>query len=137
VPRAATNRNYSTRTGRFLPTRIACSHWPHHCALLTHVSYCTQAEVGKIADTGQIVAVDPEARMIVLRIYEGKLMVIPIRPDRKLGVAFDIRCGAPFSSFAFSLAHECHRHSSLACSICPYPALIVAVVLCRAISYLP
>lgn len=76
-----------------------------------------QSEVARIASTGHMVAVDPEARMIVLRIYEGQLKVIPIREDNKLGEAFDIRCSIDVIDLKF--LHGCEAPTLAMISVDP------------------
>lgn len=50
----------------------------------------TSSRTSRIADTGQIGIIDPQCRVIALRIYDGLLKIIPISGGR-LQEAFDVR----------------------------------------------
>ena len=50
-----------------------------------------QASVGRLADSGQLGAVDPECRCAILRHYDGVLRVLPMRSEGKLAESFDVR----------------------------------------------
>lgn len=47
--------------------------------------------VGKPCETGMIAIVDPQARCIVLRLYEGLIKVIPLDKDNSELKAYNIR----------------------------------------------
>lgn len=46
---------------------------------------------GKPCETGMIAIVDPQARCIVLRLYEGLIKVIPLDKDNNELKAYNIR----------------------------------------------
>jgi len=59
--------------------------------LLTKAMGDVQDRIGKAVDSGQIVHIDPDRRMIGLHIYDGLFKVIPIDPKGALKEAFNIR----------------------------------------------
>ncbi|RXG55188.1 DNA damage-binding protein 1 [Armadillidium vulgare] len=48
-------------------------------------------KIGKPCETGMLAVVDPQARCIVLRLYEGLIKVIPLQPDNTELQAYNIR----------------------------------------------
>ncbi len=47
--------------------------------------------IGKKAETGTLAAIDPQARMIGLRIYDAHFKVIPLEQDQSELRAYNIR----------------------------------------------
>ena len=58
---------------------------------LTRCSSSPQDRVGRPSETGIIGIVDPECRMIGLRLYDGLFKVIPLDRDNRELKAFNIR----------------------------------------------
>jgi len=62
-----------------------------------HVEFVTLAHgnvgdrIGKPCETGIIGIIDPEARVIGLRLYEGLLKIIPLEKDNSELRAYNIR----------------------------------------------
>ena len=62
--------------------------------LYIHFSICTVIWLylsGKPCETGMLAVVDPEARCIVLRLYEGLIKVVPLYPESVELTAYNIR----------------------------------------------
>lgn len=53
--------------------------------------YCDQDRIGRPSETGIIGIIDPQCRMIGLRLYDGLFKVIPLERDIKELKAFNIR----------------------------------------------
>lgn len=56
-----------------------------------NVSYILQDRIGRASETGIIGIVDPQCRMIGLRLYDGLFKVIPLDRDYRELKAFNIR----------------------------------------------
>lgn len=54
-------------------------------------SFVSQDRIGRPSETGIIGIIDPECRMIGLRLYDGLFKVIPLDRDNKELKAFNIR----------------------------------------------
>ena len=50
-----------------------------------------QDRIGRLAETGILGIIDPECRLIGLRLYDGLVKIIPLEKDNKELVAFNIR----------------------------------------------
>lgn len=84
--RGGNSRTYSSQVprGDLFPTLIALSLSPLHGSL-------TQDRIGRPSETGIIGIIDPECRMIGLRLYDGLFKVIPLDRENKELKAFNIR----------------------------------------------
>lgn len=58
---------------------------------LPNASFVSQDRIGRPSETGIIGIIDPECRMIGLRLYDGLFKVIPLDRDNKELKAFNIR----------------------------------------------
>lgn len=103
-----------------------------HALTLTGHCWCLscQDRIGRPSETGIIGIVDPECRMIGLRLYDGLFKVIPLDRDNRELKAFNIRleelqvidvhflygCQAPTVCFIYQVCGRRFHWISISCS---------------------
>lgn len=68
-----------------------CPLFPGALTFFSNSDFDSQDRIGRPSETGIIGIIDPECRMIGLRLYDGLFKVIPLDRDNKELKAFNIR----------------------------------------------
>ncbi|CAL4129658.1 unnamed protein product [Meganyctiphanes norvegica] len=78
-------------TSRYSAMILECVGDGEHLEILTRAHGNVADKIGKPCETGNLAIVDPQARCIVLRLYEGLIKVIPLDKDNSELKAYNIR----------------------------------------------
>ncbi|XP_071542214.1 DNA damage-binding protein 1 [Panulirus ornatus] len=78
-------------TTRYCAMILECIGDGEHLEILTRAHGNVADKIGKPCETGMIAIIDPQARCIVLRLYEGLIKVIPLDKDNDELKAYNIR----------------------------------------------
>ncbi len=87
---ASTSSPAPTETCRYARDAHSCPNTHTHASRVWPLRLC-QDRIGRPSETGVIGIVDPECRMIGLRLYDGLFKVIPLDRDNRELKAFNIR----------------------------------------------
>ncbi|RUS91294.1 hypothetical protein EGW08_000908 [Elysia chlorotica] len=78
-------------THRFNAMILECQVDGDNIEIITRAHGNVQDRIGRLSETGILGIIDPECRLIGLRLYDGLVKVIPLEKDNKELVAFNIR----------------------------------------------
>lgn len=86
-------------TARYNAMILECSGEGENMEIITRTQGNVADKIGKPSETGIIAIIDPDCRVIGLRLYDGLLKIIPLEKDSSEIKAYNIR----YSVFALQL----------------------------------